>query len=101
MGFQESLNIACLSRKTHGFDKKDCIGRKEAVPGISFQRKKMKTGEERGGKEIRARSVGANLCSVRMEIYGPLIGGVGKMGNEDGTRCEGMYNAQLLGLIPG
>lgn len=27
MGFQESLGIACLSRKMHGFDKKDCTSR--------------------------------------------------------------------------
>jgi len=72
MGFQESLDIACLSRKTHGFDKKDCIGRGEA--GIPLE-KKMET--RAGRKEVRARSAGGNLCSARMEIYGPLIGGVG------------------------
>lgn len=76
MGFQESLNIACLSRKTHGFDKKDCIGRGETIPRIPLEKK---DGVGKRGKEIRERereraSVGANLCSARMEIYGPLIG---------------------------
>lgn len=44
--------------------------------GIPLE-KKMETGQEGAEKEIRARSVSANLCSARMEIYGPLIGGVG------------------------
>ena len=74
MGFQESLDIAGLSRKMHGFDKKGLHGRRQAVLGISLE-KKMEIGD--GGKEIRARSVGTNLCSARMEIYGPLIGGMG------------------------
>lgn len=93
MGFQESLNIACLSRKTHGFDKKDCVGKGEAVPEIPLE-KKMETGGKKGERRKgnrSERSVGANLCSARMEIYGPLIGGVGsrhrgeKMRNGDGT----------------
>lgn len=80
MGFQESPDIACLSWKTHGFDKKDCIGR-EPIPGIPWKKRdgrgNGKTGERRG--IVRAQSVGANLCSARMGIYGPLIGGgIGK-----------------------
>lgn len=53
MGFQESLNIACLSRKTHGFDKKDCIGRAEAVPGIPLEKKERWKGGKKDKDEGR------------------------------------------------
>lgn len=51
---QESLDIACLSRKTHGFDKKDCVGRGEAVPGIPLE-KKMDRGRREGNKSEKRR----------------------------------------------
>lgn len=54
MGFQESLNIAYLSRKTHGFDKKDCIGRGETVPGIPLEKKRWKREKREGNKRARA-----------------------------------------------
>lgn len=55
MGFRESLDIACRSRKTHGFDKKDCIGRGNGGSRkFSFGKKRDGNGGRR--KEIRARS---------------------------------------------
>lgn len=50
MGFQESSDIACLSWKTHGFDKKDRVGAK-AISGILLKKKK----EEKGEKKERER----------------------------------------------
>lgn len=65
------------------------------------KRWKCGRGEGEGaGKEIRARSVGANLCSARMEIYGPLIGGVGSASGVKRWETEmerewpGMYAAR-------
>jgi hypothetical protein len=59
------------------------------VPGISWG-KKGKIGMKKRG--IKARSLGANLCSARMGIYRPLIGdGIERkeMGDEDGkSRSE-------------
>lgn len=50
MGFQESSDIACLFRKTHGFDKKDRVEVK-AISGILLKKKgkrEKRKGEKKG-----------------------------------------------------
>lgn len=56
-------------------------------------------GERREGNKSEERR-----CEFMFRTHGNLWAANwrgGKMGNGDGTRCEGMYGEQLLGLIPG
>lgn len=57
MGFQESLDIACRSRKTHGFDKKDCRERGGDPANSPLEKRWKREGEreEEGNKSEERR----------------------------------------------
>lgn len=75
------------------------------VPGIPLKKREREEKTEKGKRE-RASEEGANLCSARMGIYGPLIGGgIGSrekdQEDEDGRRARARARASEAGNIRG